>query len=668
MARSKSEKTDDSASSTISAKVILDRYEQGLQATLFERQQYWINYAFLRGRQWVYWNKTTRRIDDLARTRGRYQATIDRISPSSRTLMSKATERELVFDVLPSGADDSSIMGARTAESVLRTLHREQEWESIREELAWGTWTGGTAALCIDWDIYAGKEIKTGSETDDRINTGDVCVSALTMPEFVLQPGARKDDDALWWCKAVVLPSQTVQSMWPDKFEKAPPSDAQSSHSPYNQRVVTEESSNTKDGTIVLTYYERPNALNKKGTVAVVVDNKIVENREWPFPWTDRLNLVVVRETPVNGRWTGDTMLSKAIKIQSALNAAWSNYLEHLKKVGNARLLIPASQMESVDSLVDDPGKPIKFMDGPGAQLPQYLQPPQLPSWVRDIIGELRNEMDTVTGVTDVSRGMAPSNAPDSGYGFEILNDNANTPIGRLTKDQSRAFGRIASMVLRLYERNVKETHTAIVHMPRQPPMTVKWTGKSLAGQTTAIVPLDAIMPRSGAASQQFAQTAMKMGFIRPGDIVTFARIAELPGAENVIEAVDVQASLAQRYCAYIAEGIVPQPEPWHDSQVMIDTINRFRCTPKYEGLKPEIKELYEITVQAYDTMAKEQAGQRQAELALNPVLAMTPDKNGAPPISLPELPGAPPAPGIGDQPLQEGLDVEQPQLPLAGG
>jgi hypothetical protein len=615
----------------INAKLVKERYESGLKATLHERRDYWINYAFLRGRQWVYWNRVTKRIDDVARVRGRYQATIDRLSPSSGTLMAKLTERELTFEVPPSGADDDSIMGSRTAEAILQQLKRDHDWETLREDYAWAIWVGGTAAICVDWDPQAGDQLPDTDENGDSIFTGDICETVLTIPEFVIEPGARIAERARWWIKSIILPPETVQSMWPKHFDKIPPSDSQSSNSPYNQRVITadDQAMNMVDGTIVMTYYERPNALNPTGCVAVVVDNKIVEKRDWPFPWTDRLNLVVSTETKVNGRWTGETMLSKACKVQTAYNAAWSNYLEHLKKVGNARLLVPASQMEMGDALTDDPGKPLKFMDG--NNLPQYLQPPQLPAWVRDIISDLRSEMDTITGVTEVMRGQTPSNAPDSGYGFQILDTNSSTPIGRIAKEMARAWGKIGSFALRLYAENIEDTHKAVINMPKQPPMTVPWTGKSLAGQTTAIVPVEAILPRNRAAAEKRAELLVQMGFIQPGDVVSFARIAELDNPADVIEATDYQTALAIRYCHYMAEGHMIEPKPWHNSQVMINEINRFRCSPRYEQLHPELQELFEIAAQAYDTLAKEQAGQRKAEQDLNPLIATTPDKNGAP-------------------------------------
>jgi hypothetical protein len=85
-----------------------------------------------------------------------------------------------------------------------------------------------------------------------------------------------------------------------------------------------------------------------------------------------------------------------------------------------------------------------------------------------------------------------------------ILAEKDSTPIGRLTKETGRAFGRLASMVLAIYEdktKSMKTSRRSTVRIPGNAPIDVQWNGKDLRGQTTAIVPEEAIMPRSRAAA-----------------------------------------------------------------------------------------------------------------------------------------------------------------------
>ena len=63
--------------------------------------------------------------------------------------------------------------------------------------------------------------------------------------------------------------------------------------------------------TMVLDYYERPNWLRPEGAHTCVVAGSIVAQGPWQFPFTDRLNIVVARDTQPH-RWTGQSILDGA--------------------------------------------------------------------------------------------------------------------------------------------------------------------------------------------------------------------------------------------------------------------------------------------------------------------------------------------------------------------
>lgn len=217
----------------------------------------------------------------------------------------------------------------------------------------------------------------------------------------------------------------------------------------------------------MLTYYERPNPANEKGKIEVVVDDQTVWGpKEWPFPFVDYLNLVTMRETMVENTWVGETAMSAARPIQAAYNMAWSSILEHMDNAGAAKLLRPQSSIELSEQYTDIIGEQIPFMDG--LDKPSYLSPPQLPAWLLNAPSELLIQIDDILGVHDVSRGSAPANI-ESGYGLAVLAENDATPIGKLSSSMARMFGRLGSMVLKIYEAEVKETRTAVVQQPGQP-------------------------------------------------------------------------------------------------------------------------------------------------------------------------------------------------------
>src|SRR5690606_14891359 len=139
--------------------------------------------------------------------------------------------------------------------------------------------------------------------------------------------------------------------------------------------------------------------------------------------------LAVARVVQVPGRWAGHAVAWDAIGVQTLYNASWSSIIEHQKLAGNARLAYPAGAIDDPRSLTDTPGEGPEYAPLPNADRPGWLSPPQLPAWVLDRPARLRQELDDILGVREVSRGVAPRNL-ESGVGLSILDENDQTPIG----------------------------------------------------------------------------------------------------------------------------------------------------------------------------------------------------------------------------------------------
>jgi hypothetical protein len=623
---------------------VVDLYRAGLKSQRKANREYWVNSAFLRGNQWVHFNRESLWLEEVPNSEDRLRATINKLWPASRTIISKLVQRPLVFEVRPNSADDVAIEGSKIAEAILAAVSREHQWETLRESIAWSTLKGGTGAICTDWAPSKGKP--SALADDGRLlPSGDTSETALSIAEFVVQPGARVAREGHWWIKAQALAPSEVKAAY--GLEKEPDSDATNGLSSLERGLVGGLSSGLdgpkadKDSTdtpltLVLTYYERPNPNNEKGKIEVIVNNKTVWGpKPWPFPFVDHLNFTTARETVVENTWIGETVMTVARPVQAAFNAAWSNILEHADVAGNARLATPQSAIELTEVYSDVIGEQIVYADG--MDKPSWLSPPQLPAWLLQMPGELGAEIDNIMGVHDVSRGSAPANI-ESGYGLAVLAEQDATPIGKMAGSMARMFGEIASDVLALYADNVKEKRTAVTVMPGQPPETTKWTGKDLAGQTTAVVPIELVAPRSAAAQAQMAEKMMQMGLITTIEELT--RLAEAPGERQIVEAVRPDVARARRENYAMAQGEVRMPEDWDDHGIHIQEHNAFRKTARYDRLSSEIKDVCAAHIQAHETLGAEEAARQQSAMnAGGPALAATPKVDGSEALPVSEEP-----------------------------
>lgn len=644
---------------------VWDRYNEGLKPLRGPQFNYWLNNAYLLGDQWVYWNRQSNSIDVMPTDDDRVQATINRLWPASRTIISKLVSRPLQFYVPPTGADDATIKAAKTAESILAAVHREHKWENLREDAAWAAWKGGSAAICVTWDPKAGTPLGQRDEDGKEFGTGDTVEEALAITDFVVEPGVRDAEIARWWIKMVALPPKQVQAQY--NLDKEPPADASAATTPYMRKMIqsayTQEADAIVPLTRVFTYYERPNALNKDGKVCVVVDGKIVTEDKWPFPFKDKLNLVVFSETRVEGTWLGETVMKAARPVQNAINQSWSSIIEHMKLAGNARLPIPQSMIDIIQELTDLPAELLPIPDGMENSL-QWLSPPQMPQWWIEEPDRLRNELDDILGVHEVSRGDAPGRV-ESGLALSILVEQDSTPIGRLTKEMAGAFARLAELVLRIYEAKVKESRNATVKTPGQPPKTAKWTGKDLHGQVVAEVPLDAVMPRSKAAQEAQADKLMQMGLITT--ITEWARVADIPLDKDVLEAVSPDVAKARRENATMALGNVQIPEAFDDHNIHVGEHLTFMKSAEWDLLKVEEREIFRLHVQAHSVMSAEELG-RQASLAMaDPLLATASSPIGAPTVPMEALAAGALAPdedpALAEQGVVEAISAQNPGI-----
>lgn len=616
-------------------------YDKSSRAIRSQQLQYKLNSSYLAAEQWVYKHSTRQEILRLPHDPRRVRVTIPRIGPESRRIMAKLLKRPLMYEVTPDSPDDATIRAAKISEGVVTSVSDSHKWNNLREELAWATWKGGTAALCLDWDSSAGKQLSYDPISMRPIGTGDIKESVLTISEMVTEPGTRDIERATWWIKCQALPAAEVKRTY--NLPKLPAADADPSILPMQRSL--ESSDGVKTMTLVLTYYERPNPDEKKGKVMTVVGEKVVDGpHPWPFPFTDRLNLAIAKETTVEGQWTGTTIVSDAVPIQTALNASWTNILEHLKSAGNARIQASETARDLTEGWTDEAAEFIYFRDEPHS----WLSPPQMPAWWAELPSRLSEAMDDTLGVHDISRGQAPSNI-QSGLGLSILSENDDTPSGKFSQTLADAFSAFATMVLQTYETKVTapESRRASVASKGGPATeNITWTGTDLMGQTNCKVPYDAVAPLNEAARYARLQFFVQAGMITsPAAASAYLDVPGMGGA--FIEGIDPQVAKARRENYEIMQGEVCIPREFDNHATHIEEHNKERLSSRYERATPELQKVMDTHVQAHATMAAEEAGQQALKMQYAPALAAA-AQAGQPPGSAEPPPSSSPQANLG--------------------
>jgi hypothetical protein len=593
---------------------IREKWDRSQRATRRVREVAAVNHAFLQSQMWLYWNRATERLEEMPREPTRVRASVARVGPDSRRILAKLMRRNLVFDVPPSSPDDAAIQAARLAEAALMQAQRSQHWEDVRTDHAYCTWEASVAGLCVEWDQRVGNPIGI-DELGRPIGTGDVRVSTVSLHEIGCEPGTRDLEHALWWIRGVAMPPSEAKDIYNLPVE--PKADARAVDTVW--RVADGDVASLTPLTMVLTYYQRPSG-TKPGVVMTVVDGQVVDGGEWPFPFDDRLNIAVARVEPIHGRWWGHTPVTDAVPVQTLLNASWSSIVEHMKLAGNARCWVPMGAIDDVEDLTDTPGEFIEYNPING-QKPNWDAPPTMPDWWIRQPEMLGAAMDDILSVHDVSRGDAPAGI-ESGIALSILSENDDTPVGALAKALAECWGRAATMCLKLWEANVAETRQATVYT-NGIPEAISWSGGDLLGQTEAVVPLDAVLPRSRAAQAAYALQLYDRQIIRtPYEL---AKVADLPDQDDLLAGIDPDTARAQRENRWLTIGTPRTVDIIDDHQNHLKIHRDFQRSERWDYLPPQIQQMMRDHCQAHEMYAAGAAAEQVQALGVSPLAAMLP-------------------------------------------
>ena len=582
---------------------VIDMWQKADQYLVKERRDYWMNASYYASHQWIWWDFTRNIVQELdyanEAERGS-RITIDKYGPRCRSLLARLTRSELIWEVQPTGMDDSSMRRQRLQEQLLMGEQRHNNWEDIREQSLLQTLFGGASAIAVDWDPDKGEDYMLDPLSQITVPMGGIRLTPLGINEFTLEPGSQTVNDARWWIRCTSLPPEQVQERY--GLEEVPKADAEAMLSSRHRSILLRRPGGAPPRTtLVYVYYERPTSRGP-GCVVHVVNGKVVLLEEqWPFPFK-HLNVSLFRQNKIPGTWVGHTLLTPARDVQYAYNRARSTILEHMRKAANARLMIPSGSVDDADSITIDPADTLEYNSEIGE--PHWQTAPEVPRWISGEAQQLEMELDDIFHTHQTTRGEAPGDR-NSGLALSLLAEKDDTPLGPMAKDQSYGWGKIAEMTLALYKMNADSTgitRTTMLITENGVPLQVSWNASDIDERPVVLVPMDATMPRSKIATQSIiTNLAQQFPLVFQNvDPKSLSKMLDLPDPRQFLSQLDPDVSKAEWENGLLMQGIPVVPEDFdvHDTHIMEH--NRERKSPAYELADPQIKQIIDMHIMAH--------------------------------------------------------------------
>jgi hypothetical protein len=578
-------------------------WQKADQYLVKERRDYWMNASYYASHQWIWWDFTRNIVQELdyanEAERGS-RITIDKYGPRTRSLLARLTRSELIWEVQPTGMDDSSMRRQRLQEQLLLGEQRHNDWEDVREMSLLQTLFGGASAIAVDWDPDKGEDYMIDPISQISVPMGGIRLTPLGINEFTLEPGSQNAIDARWWIRCTSLPPEQVQERY--NLEEVPKADAEAMLSSRHRSILLRRPGGAPPRTtLVYVYYERPTSRGP-GCVVHVVNGKVVlQEDQWPFPFK-HLNMSLFRQNKIPNTWVGHTLLTPARDVQYAYNRARSTILEHMRKAANARLMIPAGSVDDADSITIDPADTLEYNSEIGE--PHWQTAPEVPRWISGEAQQLEMELDDIFHTHQTTRGEAPGDR-NSGLALSLLAEKDDTPLGPMAKDQSMGWGKIAEMTLSLYKMNAESTgitRKTMLITENGVPLQVSWNAQDIDDKPVVLVPMDATMPRSKIATQSIiTNLAQQFPLVFQNvDPKSLSKMLDLPDPRQFLSQMDPDIAKAEWENGLLMQGIPVIPEDFdvHDAHIMEH--NRERKSPAYELADPQIKQIIDMHIQAH--------------------------------------------------------------------
>lgn len=588
------------------------------------------NVAYLLGFDGIYYDTTYRqfRNNDPKRKLSRNRFKINKILPTVQNRLARLCQSPPKFDVRPNSNSSEDKDSARLALQIIEDVFDKQNFNERQQELLMNAMQGGVAYLQPQWDPTLGNPMfdEEGNLTGFE---GDVRIDVLSVLEVFQDPLAKSLDDAQWVIKAKVRKLDYFKEHYPERGSAVKEEQAWLLSSLYDMKsnaltavgiVGASTTEQQKNSAIEVVYYEKRSKEYPNGRMVVMASGILLEDKELPIGEYD---IVKFDDVLVGGRYNSEAIITHLRPIQDQYNIARTKCADWIRKTLGGKYLSPKGSGLSQEAINNDSGEVVEYNPVPGAPPPTAMSIPTIPAYVYQDLERLEKEFDLVSGINEVSRGVAPG-ADMPFRAMALLVEQDQTRISVQTNRNEIGYAKAASIALRyvgkyyVMPRLLKLAGDGLEYTVKE------FTGKDINDNYDVIVVAGSTVPQSKVLKRQDILNTFQLGLLGdPADPKLRAKVLKYMEFGDIAEvwksqAVDEQQ--VKKVIGQIEDGTFNPKNPGHewDNHVMfIQEMNEYRKSDKYEELEPKSRQIFDFVaewhVQALVALTQPQIPQQMA-------------------------------------------------------
>lgn len=546
---------------------IIERYKQAQQR---EKLREWHEAMLVfAGRQWDTYNIHTAAVDKAQTPSWRVQLVANLVLPAVVRLHAKMTQGEPILMVLPANNQESSMHAARSSDRLLAHLWRELSTTLKLHALTKWMIITGTSFMKVHWDPTAGTPLP-----GTNLYTGEVAQTVLSPFELYPEPGARTLDQARWVIHAVARTVDYVRHYYGVDLAA--------------ENVTTLPGSEYSGAQLVtvLEYWERPTHAYPGGRVVTVAGGKVLDDKPNPYDHKD-FPFVQFDYIKVPGSFWARGAVIDMISLQREYNKGRSQLLEARNLTSQPQWLIPDGSMNP-RSITNAPGLRLRY--NPNMGKPERVAGPNLPDYVTEDIQRSKRDMDTISGIGEISQSQWPMQV-SSGLAVAILREQEDARFLPVVKRYEHQLAKVGELMLKVARQYYTETRVIRVLGQDNRYDVYRLTGNDIDGDYDVVVQPGSALPESRLAKQQYLLDLWNAGILK--DRHQVLQMLEFGTLKRLYEDAEIDNQHATREHVRILSGEAVDVEPWHNHAAHISAHNRFRKTAEYETLPESVRSAF---------------------------------------------------------------------------
>lgn len=540
----------------------MDQLRRGRQSL---ENQWKLNLAFYKGRQYAYFNRTSRQIQTLPTEDGdkpRYRVRLvsNQIITGSHSLLSKFTKTKPVITASPGSGSQSDVKAAQMAERLVEFWWDEfQLDDKLEEALLWSIITG-QGYWKITWDPTANKQMRfllgpNGQPiTDDSlktefqaqlqqarvqpkekvVNLGDIRVEAISPFDVYLDPTAKHFEDCKFAICVHSLETDQIEARWGVKVTADAIAQEPDATLPFETAFQGE-----KNVRRVYEGYFLPTPANPDGRYVIFLKDpdQILVDTKWPYP-INKLPLVKFPGLRNPGQIYDGSYVEQAIPLQKELNRVLSQIVEWKNLTIRPRVWAPTGSLRT--RITSEPGVVYEF-NPIGGFKPEVEQPKPIPPYVFEHLQEISARIKELFALTEVSEGTVPPNV-EAGIAIDLLQELSADRLAPTIKLIEKGLARAGQIMLGLAQQYYIEPRLLKIRGSGGSVQVQKFTQADIQGGVSINVETGSGLPRTRAGRQAQIMTWIDKGIIPPEKAWKYIDIADLKGLAAQFQADEDQA------------------------------------------------------------------------------------------------------------------------------